>query len=82
VAVSKDLKAAYSTDGINWTNKTLPEDNNLISIAHNEERFIAVGLGTKALDSIDGKEWPVRGKYRFRLPNGEDVTATVKAIIT
>ena len=80
VAVSNGAYAAYSTDGINWTETTLPEDNNLAAIAHNEDRFIAVG-GAKALDSMDGKEWPFRGSYRLRLPNGADVTDTVKTAL-
>ena len=81
VAITSGTAAAYSADGLIWEETTLPEDNNLAAVTHDENRFIAVGASTKALDTLDGKDWRTRGSFRLRLCDGTDVTDEVKAAL-
>lgn len=60
VAVGDNL-AAYSTDGINWTEVTLPESVYVYSVCYGDGRFVAVGHGLDgngaAAYSDDGINW-------------------------
>ena len=49
---------AYSFDGINWTEGTLPLTVNSSSIAYGDGKFVAVAQSTNASAySTDGKTW-------------------------
>jgi len=50
-------KAAYSNDGITWTESTLPADANWNSVAYGEGRFVAVSSTSQAAWSDDGITW-------------------------
>jgi hypothetical protein len=55
---SRSDKAAYSTDGINWTASTLPSLANWQSITYGDDKFVAVGSSNRALAySTDGINW-------------------------
>lgn len=81
VAITNGTAAAYSADGLIWEETTLPADNNLAAVTHDENRFIAVGASSKALDTLNGKAWQTRGSFRLRLCDGTDVTDEVKAAL-
>ena len=81
VAITSGMVAAYSADGLIWEETTLPEDNNLAAVTHDENRFVAVGASSKALDTLNGKAWQTRGSFRLRLCDGTDVTDEVKAVL-
>ena len=73
-------QTAVSTDGLTWT---LLSENiaPYVGVFHDGERFIGVCGGTVIIDSYDGITWLVRGVHRLRLPNGDDVTDTVKTAL-
>ena len=50
--------AAYSTDGINWTEATLPTDAGWVSVCYGDGKFVAVtSNNTIAAYSTDGINW-------------------------
>ena len=49
--------AAYSDDGITWTQTLMPSSSNWISIAYGNGRFIATTNSTPAAYSDDGANW-------------------------
>jgi len=53
-------KAAYSTDGINWTAATLPSSAYWQSVTYGDGKFVAVTRNTsnKAAYSFTGNEAP------------------------
>jgi hypothetical protein len=59
VAVAYDSnKAAYSADGINWTETTLPSSMNWYSVVYGNGKFVAVARNSnKAACSTDGINW-------------------------
>ena len=59
VAVAYDSTiAAYSTDGINWTQATLPTRESWISVCYGDGKFVAVAEYTNiAAYSTDGINW-------------------------
>ena len=62
VAVSWDSagsdKAAYSTDGINWTASTMPSSAQWYSVTYGDGKFVAVArYSGKAAYSTDGINW-------------------------
>lgn len=56
-----------SLDSINWTNRTSGVNNNLNSIACNEELFVVGGFKGTILTSTDGTKW-----NRIKLGNQEE----------
>ena len=59
VAVASDSNiAAYSTDGINWTQSTLPTSANWQSVTYGNGKFVAVAYRSNiAAYSTDGINW-------------------------
>ena len=58
VAVADTNKAAYSTDGINWSETTLPSLSSWYSVTYGVGKFVAVAWdGDKAAYSTDGINW-------------------------
>ena len=59
VAVTYDAKAAYSTDGINWTLTTLPVFTTWESVCYGNGKFVAITNGGNniAAYSTDGITW-------------------------
>ena len=49
--------AVYSTDGINWTQTTLPVVGTWYSIAYGNNKFVAVSNNGKIVYSADGITW-------------------------
>ena len=49
--------AVYSTDGINWTQTTLPVVGTWYSIAYGNDKFVAVSDDGKIVYSADGITW-------------------------
>ena len=50
--------AIYSTDGINWTQTTLPVSANWVSVCYGNDKFVAVAHARKfAAYSTDGINW-------------------------
>ena len=86
-SLSKSQFAAYSSDGINWTDITIPFENKIyVDICYGNGKFIAVALDGKAAYSTDCINWttftiPVTStnnyhtiiycKDRFILTNGD-----------
>lgn len=56
VVIAADA-AAYSTDGMIWTNTTLPSVEEWISITYGNGMFVAVALSGVAAYSMDGISW-------------------------
>ena len=55
---SGSTAAAYSTDGISWTDTTLPSKNGWISVTYGDGKFVAVAYdSTAAAYSTDGINW-------------------------
>ena len=55
---SSTTKAAYSTDGITWTESTLPSSASWRSIAYGDGKFVTLGYNsTKVAYSEDGINW-------------------------
>ena len=51
-------KAAYSTDGINWTSSTLPSSAKWYSVTYGDGKFVAVASNSnKAAYSTNGINW-------------------------
>ena len=49
---------AYSTDGINWTESTLPIQGQWTSVCYGNDKFVAVATNSdKAVYSTDGITW-------------------------
>jgi hypothetical protein len=61
VTTSTSNKAAYSTNGITWTQATLPTSANWISVAYGDGKFVAVAGGSygsaTAAHSTDAITW-------------------------
>ena len=58
VASGPSDKAAYSTDGINWTASTMPSSANWVSVTYGDDKFVAVANNSyKAAYSTDGINW-------------------------
>ena len=58
VAITSNINAAYSTDGITWTRTTLPVSASWQSITHGDGKFVAVASATStAAYSTDGITW-------------------------
>ena len=57
VAVANSTTAAYSEDGINWTQTTLPIDDVWQSVTYGNGKFVAVANSTTAAYSEDGINW-------------------------
>ena len=58
VAVTTSDVAAYSEDGINWTQTTLPVSSGFSSVAYGNGKFVAIAWGQKiAVYSEDGINW-------------------------
>ena len=57
VAIAYTTIAAYSTDGINWTETTLPSSANWNSVTYGNDKFVAVANTTTAAYSTDGINW-------------------------
>ena len=54
----KESSAAYSTDGINWTQVSLPVSGNWAAIAYGADKFVIVGRnGAPIIYSSDGITW-------------------------
>jgi hypothetical protein len=52
-----------STDGITWTIRTSPADNNWYSVTYGNSAFVAVaytGVGNRVMTSTDGITWTIR----------------------
>jgi hypothetical protein len=62
VAVSSNSStAASSTDGITWTERTLPSSGNWFSVTYGNNTFVAVVYySTSAASSTDGITWTAR----------------------
>ena len=56
VAIGHNGKTAYSMDGINWTELTMPSTGDWYSITYGNDKFVAVGDSICAY-SIDGINW-------------------------
>lgn len=57
IAYQSDI-AAYSTDGINWTQVTLPVSTQWQSVCYGDNGFVAASdIGTEAVYSVDGISW-------------------------
>jgi hypothetical protein len=70
VAIANGNTGAYSTDGITWTETTLPSSASWNAIAYGNGKFVAIGYDSdKAAYSTDGITWTAT-----TLPN--DVLAT------
>jgi hypothetical protein len=59
VAVAQgSTTAAYSTDGITWTQTTMPATTDWLSVTHGNGKFVAVAqYSTTAAYSTDGIAW-------------------------
>ena len=61
VAIASSSTAAYSTDGITWTQTTMPADADWRSVTYGEDKFLAVGASysssVPASYSTDGISW-------------------------
>ena len=58
VAVAYTNKAAYSTNGINWTAATMPSSASWQSVTYGDGKFVAVASSSnKAAYSLDGINW-------------------------
>lgn len=54
----KDGKAAYSPDGINWSETTLPSSGAWISSAYGNGKFVVIAFNSdKSIYSSDGLTW-------------------------
>ena len=76
VAVSQySTTAAYSTDGINWTDCTMPSESRWYNVAYGNGKFVAVSYlingSTAAAYSTDGINWTA-----FSLPYGYSESVT------
>jgi hypothetical protein len=72
VVVASDNKAAYSTDGINWTAATLPNAS-WGDVTYGNDKFVAVVInGDKAAYSTDGINWTAA-----TFPSNTDVWSNV-----
>jgi hypothetical protein len=49
--------AAYSDDGINWTETTLPDSYNIECVTYGNGMFVALSVANKAIYSADGINW-------------------------
>ena len=56
VVVGLDGYTAYSTDGENWTRKTVGTES-WYAIAFGNGKFVAVGKSRKITTTTDGKTW-------------------------
>jgi hypothetical protein len=59
VAYESNNKAAYSTDGINWTLRTLPSSSYWNSVTYGNGKFVAIASSNsnKVIYSTDGINW-------------------------
>ena len=71
---------AVSADGLTWEVVKTPKIASR-GVVHDGNKFIAISTGTGVIDSYDGKSWLVRGEYRLRMANGDDVTGVVKNML-
>lgn len=69
---------ATSTDGINWTQKSIPgTTDHLNDIVYGDSIFIAVGDGNTVIRSTDGENWTVQSlpnqqyKYLYSVAYGQ-----------
>ena len=78
---SKPSIAAYSTDGINWTQTALFDCGNFhgsLSVCYGDSKFVTViGDDTNVAYSTDGINWNSTTKG-LQLPNGTDIHEQVK----
>ena len=75
-------KAAYSTDGINWTASTLSDYSRWYSVTYGDGKFVAVAIDSNtAAYSTDGITWtsstlPSSTDWRVTYGNGKFVAVT------
>ena len=71
--------AAYSTDGINWTQTTLPYDSYWTSVCYGNGTFVAVDSPSSvSAYSYDGINWTNIGNdLKVFDPDGTNVTANL-----
>ena len=50
-------KAAYSTDGISWTETSVPLAKQWVSMAHGNETFVVISATGDVVYSPNGKDW-------------------------
>lgn len=78
VSVAYDTnKGAYSLNGQDWVEITLPKNQLWHDVIYSGDKFIAIAYNSKiAAYSYDGINW-TSGKLDFLLPDGTDITKVV-----
>jgi hypothetical protein len=57
VTVSYNGTSFYSTDGITWTQNTLPGNHNYIQVIYAQNKFVAIGQNNSLAFSENGIDW-------------------------
>ena len=87
VAINTSGKAAYSIDGINWTETTLLSSAILMSVTYGNGKFVAVGASDKSMYSTDGINWTEttlgsNAWYSVTYGNGKFVTVAMNSDVS
>ena len=76
----KTTLAAYSDDGITWTETTLPEEQSWNSLVYGNGKFYAFASSDTYATSEDGINW-VGDVHEIRNNRGENITDRVKSVL-
>ena len=73
--------AAYSTDGVTWTQTAMPVNSTWRSVCYGDGKFVAVAASSKNVAvSADGVTWS-SGIPAIKNPTGTDVTSDLRTVL-